>query len=523
MLRSRWPIQASLRSIPSRISPDRVGAALDGDGSVRIARVATLERAGPARHRVPDQPPLPRATRRNASAAVIVGPQSAAQRCFPSSSQPTLTRLMRGSRQFSIRRRRSRRAFIRPRPSMRRRRVAASASIGAYAVIGAARAIGERAVIGAHGVIGDDASIGDDVVLDPRRHRLCRTASSARARIVHSGAVIGADGFGMADEGGRWLKIPQIGRVVIGDDVEIGANTTIDRGAIDDTVIEDDVKLDNQIQIGHNCASARIRRSPAASASPGSTRIGRNCKIGGAAMISGHLTSPTARSISAATQVVRFDRERRRLHRRVSGAAASRMAARRVELRRLRDARRARRARSSARLAAIATGRRRGAHASDASWTSSDDPAAPAASLSAAARRPRARLRAGQVACARMKNVTVNEPFFQGHFPDYPVMPGRARHRGDGAGCRRSWLSELAAARRQAARAVRRHRRRALQAAGCPRRPRCMLEAQCERAVRGVGKFARRATVGGELVCEAQLLAAIRDVPPVPICRSDER
>ena len=78
-------------------------------------------------------------------------------------------------------------------------------------------------------------------------------ASSARARIVHSGAVIGADGFGMAEEDGRWLKIPQIGRVVIGADVEIGANTTIDRGAIDDTVIEDDVKLDNQIQIGHNC------------------------------------------------------------------------------------------------------------------------------------------------------------------------------------------------------------------------------------------------------------------------------
>ena len=76
--------------------------------------------------------------------------------------------------------------------------------------------------------------------------------------LVHSGAVIGADGFGMAEDGGRWLKIPQIGRVVIGDDVEIGANTTIDRGAIDDTVIEDDVKLDNQIQIG---AQLRDRRA----------------------------------------------------------------------------------------------------------------------------------------------------------------------------------------------------------------------------------------------------------------------
>ncbi len=107
--------------------------------------------------------------------------------------------------------------------------------------------------------------------------------------IVHSGAVIGADGFGMAEEAGRWLKIPQIGRVVIGADVEIGANTTIDRGAIDDTVIEDDVKLDNQIQIGHNCRIGAHTAIAGCVGIAGTTRIGRNCRIGGAAMISGHL------------------------------------------------------------------------------------------------------------------------------------------------------------------------------------------------------------------------------------------
>jgi UDP-3-O-[3-hydroxymyristoyl] glucosamine N-acyltransferase len=113
--------------------------------------------------------------------------------------------------------------------------------------------------------------------------------------IVHSGAVIGADGFGMAEENGRWIKIPQIGRVIIGDDVEIGANTTIDRGAIDDTVIEDDVKLDNQIQIGHNCrigahtAIAGCCCATAASAGP--------------ALIGGHLTIVDNVTVSGGTPV----------------------------------------------------------------------------------------------------------------------------------------------------------------------------------------------------------------------------
>ena len=99
---------------------------------------------------------------------------------------------------------------------------------------------------------------------------------------MHAGVVIGADGFGIARDDGRWVKIPQIGAVRIGDDVEIGANTTIDRGALDDTVIEDGVKLDNQIQIGHNCASARTPRSPAASASPAAPTSAAHCTIGGA-------------------------------------------------------------------------------------------------------------------------------------------------------------------------------------------------------------------------------------------------
>jgi UDP-3-O-[3-hydroxymyristoyl] glucosamine N-acyltransferase len=140
------------------------------------------------------------------------------------------------------------------------------------------------------------------VVLHPNVTVYARGVVGSRT-IIHAGAVIGSDGFGMAEEGGRWLKIPQVGRVVIGADCEIGANTTIDRGAIDDTVIEDDVKLDNQIQIGHNCVIGAHTAIAGCVGIAGSTRIGRNCKIGGAAMISGHLRIADDVVISGCTGV----------------------------------------------------------------------------------------------------------------------------------------------------------------------------------------------------------------------------
>ncbi len=180
--------------------------------------------------------------------------------------------------------------------------VSASATIAAQAVIGERATIGERVYIGAGTVIGDDCDVGDDCVLHARVVLYAHTRVGART-IIHSGAVIGADGFGMAEEGGRWLKVPQIGRTLIGDDVEIGANTTIDRGAIGDTVIEDDVKLDNQIQIGHNCHIGAHTAIAGCVGIAGSTTIGRNCKIGGAAMISGHLEIVDGTSVSAGTFV----------------------------------------------------------------------------------------------------------------------------------------------------------------------------------------------------------------------------
>ena len=167
-------------------------------------------------------------------------------------------------------------------------RVAPTASIGAACVVGAGAVVGEGASLGAGCVIGEDARIGPDSRLHARVTVYPHCVIGARS-IVHSGAVIGADGFGFAPDGGRWLKIPQIGRVVVGDDVEIGANTTIDRGAIEDTVIEDGVKLDNQIQIGHNCRIGAHSAIAGCVGIAGSTTIGRGCMIGGAAMIGGHL------------------------------------------------------------------------------------------------------------------------------------------------------------------------------------------------------------------------------------------
>jgi len=183
-------------------------------------------------------------------------------------------------------------------------RVAASASVGAGAVIEEGAQIGEGAVIGANCFVGRGAHIGGRTRLHANATVYHDCVIGQRV-IIHSGAVIGADGFGMAMDEGRWLKIPQIGRVVIGDDVEVGANTAIDRGALDDTVIEEGVKLDNQIQIGHNCRIGAHTAVAGCVGIAGSTRIGSHCQLGGSAMISGHLTIADHVVVSGGTLVAK--------------------------------------------------------------------------------------------------------------------------------------------------------------------------------------------------------------------------
>jgi len=167
--------------------------------------------------------------------------------------------------------------------------VDAYAEIGPFVVIGPGCTIAKGASIGAHGVLGANVAVGEGTRLNPCVTIYDGCSIGARC-VLHSGAVIGADGFGMARDAGRWVKIPQVGAVRIGDDVEIGANTTIDRGALDDTVIEEGVKLDNQIQIAHNCVIGAHTVIAGCTGISGSVTVGKHCMIGGGVGLVGHIS-----------------------------------------------------------------------------------------------------------------------------------------------------------------------------------------------------------------------------------------
>jgi len=180
----------------------------------------------------------------------------------------------------------------------------ASAAVGAQVSIGQRVTVGEGVVIHAGCCIGDDVSIGAGSVLYPRVtiYHGCRVG---RRAILHSGAVIGADGFGFAPEGKNWIKIPQIGGVTIGDDVEIGANTTVDRGALDDTVIGDGCKIDNLVQIAHNCSIGANSVLAGCAGLAGSVTLGEQCIVGGGGMISGHVTLAPGTTLSGGSLVMK--------------------------------------------------------------------------------------------------------------------------------------------------------------------------------------------------------------------------
>ena len=186
--------------------------------------------------------------------------------------------------------------------------IASDACVGPLSYIGAAARIESGAVIASH------CTIGADAVVAAHSRLMARVTLAAGCRIgqraiVHSGAVVGADGFGFAPTEGRWEKIEQLGGVVIGDDVEIGANTCIDRGALEDTVLEDGVKLDNLVQIGHNVRIGAHTAFAGCVGVAGSARIGRHCTAGGGAIILGHLEIVDHVHISAATVISRSIRQ----------------------------------------------------------------------------------------------------------------------------------------------------------------------------------------------------------------------
>lgn len=183
-------------------------------------------------------------------------------------------------------------------------RIAPTASVGPHCAVGRETRLAEGVVVGPGCMIGDECEVGEH----SRLHAGVTVYSGCRVgrrTLIHSGAVIGSDGFGLAMHEGSWIKIPQVGGVVIGDDVEIGANTTIDRGALDDTVIEDGVKLDNQIQVGHNVRIGAHTAMAGCVGIAGSARIGRYCTVGGGAVILGHLEIADHVNISAASLVTK--------------------------------------------------------------------------------------------------------------------------------------------------------------------------------------------------------------------------
>jgi len=282
----------------------RLGGEVVGDAGVRIRRVATLEQAGPDALTFLTNRKYRGQLARTRAAAVLLGPQEREATTLPrivaDNPYAYLARVL---------------TLLHPTPAAtpgihpsavvaEGAEVDPTAEVGPLVFIGAGARIGARCRIGAGCHLGEQVVLGEDCLLHAGV-TIYHDCVLGRRVIVHAGAVIGADGFGFAPEAGRWLKIPQLGRVVIGDDVEIGANTTIDRGALDDTVIEEGVKLDNLIQIAHNVRIGAHTVMAACVGVAGSTRIGRHCMIGGAAGIIGHLTIADNVTISVGSFVTK--------------------------------------------------------------------------------------------------------------------------------------------------------------------------------------------------------------------------
>ncbi len=265
----------------------RFGCALRGNAERRVASVATLS-GGPEAVGFLANPALLDELRHTRLAAVILTPRLAAEcptdallHANPHATFARIAALLHPQAPAAPGIHPT--ALVHPRAT-----VAADAAIGAYTVVEEGAVIGTRCSVGTHSIIGARVTLGADSRIAERVTLLAGTRLGARC-IVHPGAVIGSDGFGNARDGVEWVKVPQLGAVRIGDDVEIGANTTIDRGALEDTVIEEGVRLDNQIQVAHNVLIGAHTAIAACTGIAGSTRIGRRCMIGGGTGIGGQL------------------------------------------------------------------------------------------------------------------------------------------------------------------------------------------------------------------------------------------
>ena len=270
-----------------------LGGELIGDATIRITRIEPLETAGEGAISFLSNPRYAAQLAGARAACVIVAPAmrdaAVARGAAIVATDPylyfaRLTRWWAAHTRVAVPAGVHPSAVVHPDAS-----IAPGVSIGPLAVIEQGVQLGAGVVVGAHGSIGAGTRIGEHTRLAARVSIASGCTIGARC-IVHSGVVIGADGFGFAPNQGRWEKIEQLGGVRIGDEVEIGANTCIDRGALGDTVIEDGVKLDNLIQIGHNVQIGKHTAMAGCVGIAGSARIGAHCTVGGAAGIAGHIT-----------------------------------------------------------------------------------------------------------------------------------------------------------------------------------------------------------------------------------------
>ncbi len=282
----------------------RHGLELRGDPDTRVARVGTLQAAGPDAVSFLANPRYRKYLATTQAGAVVLEPELAEQ-CG--------TAVLISKNPYAAYARIA--ADLQPEPAFEpgvragasvdpSAEVAGDACISPGAVVEAGARIGAGAFVGPNCVVGAGAQLGPGSRL-VANVTLCHGVRLGARVLVHPGAVIGADGFGLAREPEGWIKVPQLGSVLIGDDVEIGANTTIDRGAIDDTVIEDGVKLDNQIQVAHNVRIGAHTVVAGCAGISGSTIIGRNCMIAGAVGIAGHLEIADGTVITGLTMVSR--------------------------------------------------------------------------------------------------------------------------------------------------------------------------------------------------------------------------
>lgn len=267
---------------------DRLGLELRGDGDVRLTGVASLAAAGPGQLSFLANPRYRGELATTAAGAVIVtGSEAGNRKGTVLIARDPYVAYAKAAALFEVREAAD--PGIHPSavvdPSAQ---VDPGAHVGPLSTIGPRTKVARGAVIGPGCTIGEDCEIGEGTELVARVSLVRRVRIGART-VVHPGAVLGADGFGLAMEDGQWIKVPQLGGVRIGDDCEIGANTTIDRGAIDDTVLEDNVRLDNLIQIAHNVHVGAHTAMAGCVGIAGSTRIGRYCMLAGQVGVAGHL------------------------------------------------------------------------------------------------------------------------------------------------------------------------------------------------------------------------------------------